>query len=176
MSSTQIATIDNLSQTEIFKLLGQEKAPNTGFPKLRINRMPDDDAGNSLPVGTYTVYSSDLGTTVFGKVAKFRPFLSTYQYMVYDSAQAKYINKSIQIKSWSEDAVDELGGLRCGKVSYKNVDSLSPEEKAKQKQIKCYRNLYGIVSISGVDVNGNSVTVNSLPCAWRLSGSAFKPI
>lgn len=176
MSLNQLVEIDNLSQSDIFKLLGQEKTINIGFPRLKINRMPDDDAGNTLPVGTYMIFSPDLGATVFGKVAKFRPFLSTYQYMIYDGNEKKFTNRSIQIKNFSEDAVDERGGLRCGKVSFKNLDSLSPEEKAKQKTIKCYRNLYGIVSISGVDIGGNSLQVSQLPCVWRLSGSAFNPI
>ena len=48
--------------------------------------------------------------------------------MHYDADKSEYVNRSIIFKSWKEEAIDILGGTRCGKVSYKDRSSNSPEQ------------------------------------------------
>src|SRR5690349_18626141 len=94
---------------------GANVASSNGLPRLRINRESEDDNGNTVPVGTYCVVYNDVA--IYAKQVKFRPFLNTYQYMVYDSKSNSYTNKSIIIKNFNEQAIDELGGLKCGKIA-----------------------------------------------------------
>ena len=53
-----------------------------------------------------------------------------------------------------EEAIDILGGTRCGKVPFKERTSLTPEQLAEQRTIRCYRLLYGIISFKGKKANG----------------------
>ena len=70
----------------------------SNIPRLAINRTPEDDDGNQLPVGHYYTYDASVGQNVFGAIT-LRPFISAMQYMHYD-AEGEYINRSIIFKSW----------------------------------------------------------------------------
>jgi hypothetical protein len=58
------------------------------------------------------------------KPITFRPFISAMQYMHYDPDKSEYVNRSIIFKNWKEEAVDILGGTKCGKVPFKDRESL----------------------------------------------------
>lgn len=135
------------------------------LPSLKINRDDQDDQGNNIPTGSYCV--SQEGKAFYSKTAKFRTFTNSYQYMVFDFISKKFSNKSVIIKNFNEEAIDELGGLRCGKISKKDQEFLSETEKEKQKQIKCYRLMFGTVTFPG---NEN---VEDVPVLWRSSGDNF---
>jgi len=177
MTENQVASFDQLNQNQIMEMIGQDVGQTgTGFARLTINRQPEDDDGNKLPVGTYAVYDSGVESMVYGKPATFRPFLNSFQFMEYDSEQNKFSKRSVIFKNWKDDPIDTSGGSRCGKVPFKERDKLSQAELEHQKSIKCYRLLFGTVSFDGVTSNGNKVSVKDKPVLWRVTGSNFTPV
>ena len=177
MTENQVASFDQLNQNQIMEMIGQDVGQTgTGLPRLTINRQPENDEGNKLPVGTYAVYDSGVESMVYGKPATFRPFLNSFQFMEYDAEQNKFSKRSVIFKNWKDDPIDTSGGSRCGKVPFKERDKLSKAELEHQKNIKCYRLVYGTVSIDGVTPNGNKVSVKDKPVLWRVTGSNFTPV
>ena len=176
--SNEIANIKNMSNEQIMQAIGQDDGSNGGIniPRLGINRSPEDDDGNQLPVGHLFTYDSSVGQNVFGKPVTFRPFISAMQYMHYDPEKGEYVNRSIIFKNWKEEAIDILGGTRCGKIPFKERTSLTPEQLAEQRTIRCYRLLYGILSFKGKKANGEDHEVANLPVLWRVTGTAFAPV
>ena len=174
----EIANINNMSDEQIKQAIGQDDGSSSGIsiPRLGINRSPEDDDGNQLPVGHLFTYDSSVGQNVFGKPVTFRPFISAMQYMHYDPEKSEYVNRSIIFKNWKEEAIDILGGTRCGKVPFKERTSLTPEQLAEQRTIRCYRLLYGILSFKGKKANGEDHEVANLPVLWRVTGTAFAPV
>ena len=177
MTENQITNFEKLSTSQIMEMIGQEGGQTgTGLPRLTINRQPEDDGGNKLPVGTYATYDSGIESMIYGKPAIFRPFINAFQFMEYSSEQNKFITRSVIFKNWKDDPIDTSGGSRCGKVPYKERDKLSKTELEHQKNIKCYRLVFGQVSIDGVNAEGNKVSVKDKPILWRVTGSNFTPV
>ena len=177
MTENQVASFDQLNQNQIMEMIGQDVGQTgTGLPRLTINRQPEDDEGNKLPVGTYAVYDSGVESMVYGKPATFRPFLNAFQFMEYDAEQNKFSKRSVIFKNWKDDPIDTSGGSRCGKVPFKERDKLSKAELDHQKNIKCYRLVFGMVSIDGVTPKGTKVSVKDKPVLWRVTGSNFTPV
>ena len=175
---TQLQNFEKLSTSQIMEMIGQEAgqtSPNT-LPRLTINRQPEDDDGNQIPVGTYAVYDSGVESMVYGKPAIFRPFLNSFQFMEYDAEQNKFSTRSVIFKNWKDEPIDTSGGTRCGKVPFKERDKLSKSELEHQKNIKCYRLVYGTVSIDGVTGAGDKVKIDHKPVLWRVTGSNFTPV
>ena len=174
----EIANINNMSDEQIKQAIGQDDGSSNGIsiPRLGINRSPEDDDGNQLPVGHLFTYDSSVGQNVFGKPVTFRPFISAMQYMHYDPEKGEYVNRSIIFKNWKEEAIDILGGVKCGKVPFRERPSLTPEQLAEQRTIRCYRLLYGLLSFKGIKANGQEYTIENLPVLWRVSGTAFSPV
>ena len=174
----EIANIKNMSDEKIMQAIGQDDGSRNGvnIPRLGINRSPEDDDGNQLPIGHLFTYDSSVGQNVFGKPVTFRPFISAMQYMHYDPEKGEYVNRSIIFKNWKEEAIDILGGTRCGKIPFKERSSLTPEQLAEQRTIRCYRLLYGLLSFSGKKANGEDHEVANLPALWRVTGTAFAPV
>ena len=176
--NNEIANINNMSDEQIKQAIGQDDGSSSGvnIPRLGINRSPEDDDGNQLPVGHLYTYDASVGQNVFGKPITFRPFISAMQYMHYDPEKGEYVNRSIIFKNWKEEAIDILGGTRCGKIPFKERSSLTPEQLAEQRTIRCYRLLYGILSFKGKKANGEDHEVSNLPVLWRVTGTAFAPV
>ena len=177
MTNNEISNIDNLSNEQIMSMIGQEKSSTGNFlPKLSINRFPENDDGAEVPVGSYATHVPELDSIAYGKPVTFRPFINAYQYMKYDAEKNEYSNRSIIFKSWKDEAIDAKGGVRCGKIPAKELANLSEEERTKQKAIKCYRLIYGLVSFDGVLPGGAEAHVTNLPVLWKVTGSNFKPV
>jgi hypothetical protein len=178
MEKNEIANINNMSNEQIMQAIGQDDGSRNGInvPRLGINRSPEDDDGNQLPVGHLFTYDSSIGQNVFGKPVTFRPFISSMQYMHYDPEKSEYVNRSIIFKNWKEEAIDILGGVKCGKIPFKERPSLTPEQLAEQRTIRCYRLLYGLLSFKGTKANGEDHTLANLPVLWRVTGTAFSPV
>ena len=174
----EIANIKNMSDEQIMQAIGQDDGSSSGIkiPRLGINRSPEDDDGNQLPVGHLFTYDSSVGQNVFGKPVTFRPFISAMQYMHYNPEKSEYVNRSIIFKNWKEEAIDILGGTKCGKIPFKERASLTPEQLAEQRTIRCYRLLYGLLSFKGKKANGEDHTLANLPVLWRVTGTAFSPV
>jgi hypothetical protein len=106
-----------------------------------------------------------------------RPFVSAMQYMHYDAEKGEYINRSIIFKSWKEEAIDILGGTKCGKIPFKERSSLTPEQLEHQRTIRCYKLVYGLLSFKdGKTAQGEPHAVENLPVLYRVTGTAFTPV
>ncbi len=179
MSNNNLVNIKGMSDEQIMQAIGQDDGSNMGtnIPRLAINRTPEDDDGNQLPVGHFYTYDSNIGQNVFGKPVTLRPFISAMQYMHYDADKGEYINRSIIFKSWKEEAIDILGGTRCGKIPFKERSSLTPEQLEQQRTIRCYKLVYGLLSFKdGKTAQGNTHSLENLPVLYRVTGTAFSPV
>ena len=179
MSDNKLTNIKQMSDEQIMQAIGQDDGSSTGtnIPRLAINRSPEDDDGNQLPVGHFYTYDSNIGQNVFGKPVTLRPFISAMQYMHYDADKGEYINRSIIFKSWKEEAIDILGGTRCGKIPFKERSTLTPEELERQRTIRCYKLVYGLLSFKdGKTAQGEPHVVENLPVLYRVTGTAFSPV
>ena len=179
MSDNNLVNIKGMSDEQIMQAIGQDDGSSMGtnIPRLAINRTPEDDDGNQLPVGSFYTYDPDVGQNVFGKPITFRPFISAMQYMHYDADKGEYVNRSIIFKSWKEEAIDILGGTRCGKIPFKDRSSLTPEQLEQQRTIRCYKLVYGLLSFTnGKTAQGNAHNVENLPTLYRVTGTAFSPV
>jgi hypothetical protein len=179
MSDNKLVNIKEMSDEQIMQAIGQDDGSNMGtnIPRLVINRTPEDDDGNQLPVGHFSTYDSNVGQNVYGKPITFRPFISAMQYMHYDADKGEYVNRSIIFKSWKEEAIDILGGTRCGKIPFKDRSTLTPQELEQQRTIRCYKLVYGLLSFNnGKTAQGNAHNVENLPALYRVTGTAFSPV
>ena len=179
MSDNNLVNIKGMSDEQIMQIIGQDDGSNAGtnIPRLSINRTPEDDDGNQLPVGHFYTYDSNVGQNVYGKPITFRPFISAMQYMHYDADKGEYVNRSIIFKSWKEEAIDILGGTRCGKIPFKDRSTLTPQELERQRTIRCYKLVYGLLSFNnGKTAQGNAHNVENLPALYRVTGTAFSPV
>mgnify|MGYP005750724221 FL=1 len=99
------------------------------------------------------------------------------QYMHYDAEKGEYVNRSIIFKSWKEEAIDILGGTKCGKIPFKERSSLTPEQLEHQRTIRCYKLVYGLLSFKdGKTAQGEPHAVENLPVLYRVTGTAFSPV
>lgn len=175
--TTDLTTIDsNSSFDDIARITGQDDT-NGGplIPRLSINRNYETDDGDRLSPGWFTVATPN-GVFYASKVI-FRPYINAYQYAHYDASAEKYTNRSVIFKSFREEAIDELGGLRCGKISKSNMESVSASVVEAQKAIKTFRFVYGTVTfIDAVDAKGKPGEVVDFPCVLRVRGTNFMPI
>ena len=171
--------VKGMSNEQIMQAIGQDDGSSMGvnIPRLAINRSPEDDDGNQLPVGHFYTYDSSTGQNVYSKPVTLRPFISAMQYMHYDAVKSEYVNRSIIFKSWREEAIDILGGTKCGKIPFKERSSLTPEQLEEQRTIRCYKLVYGLLSFDkGVNSKGETTSIKNLPVLYRVTGTAFSPV
>jgi len=177
-----LKAFESLSKEEIMRMTGQDDGSiiSTGtISRLTINRAAEDDDGNQLSSGVYTVYDSAIQAKVYSTkdtAIQFRPFINAYQYMEYDAENNNYPCSSVVFKSWKDEPIDSNGGVRCGKVIGKAKEQLTQAEVDSQRNIKCYRLVYGLVSMTGATATGDATTVDALPVLFRVTGSNFTPI
>ena len=173
LSRNDLSAKNPLSTEELMAITGQE-VKRSFLPRLSINRQSENEEGVTLPMGSYTFYHDATGTSVYAKEVSFRPFLNRYQYMAYDPEERKYTSRSIVFQNWDQDAIDSTGTLRCGKVNARNIDTLSAKDAAKQRDIKCYRMLYGVVSATVENPStGESSSIENYPILWRATGTSW---
>ena len=177
-----LATFDSLSKEEIMKMTGQDDGSviSTGtIDRLTINRAAEDDDGNQLSAGVFSTYDSSIESKVYSikdKPVQFRPFINAYQYMEYDPDNNNYPCSSVIFKSWKDEPIDTNGGIRCGKVIGKDKEQLTQIQIDAQRNIKCYRLVYGLVSMDATTPTGEPVKVEAMPVLFRVTGSNFTPI
>lgn len=169
------ANIKDVSPDELMALTGQD-VPMGGLnmPSLRINYHEEDDDGNQLPRGQWTM--SVDGTQVFAPTVNVRILFATHQYGHYDTDKNKQVSTSVHFQNWSDDIIDDAGGFRCGKVSRDRLDTLSEAEQAVQKDIKLSRVLFCLVDIVGVDKAGEPVEGKAVPAVFYAKGTNFMPM
>jgi len=177
---TSLPTVaNNLSFEQIAQLIGQEQPPKNGssLTLLKINRDYEDDDGKPLPAGHFTI--NHEGENVYAKTIKFQLFMQRYQYIHYDQAEGEFVAKSIMAHNLypQTEVPDTIGTMRCGSVPAAKRDSLTAEQATKQKDIKCFRMLFGKVTFNdAVTANGEKREVVGVPVLWKARGANFMPI
>ena len=177
-----LKAFDSLSKEEIMKMTGQDDGSviNTGtLDRLIINRAAEDDDGNQLSAGVYSTYDPSIESRVYSikdKPIQFRPFINAYQYMEYDPDNNNYPCTSVIFKQWNEEAIDSSGGVNCGRIRGKDKENLTQAQIDAQRHIKCYRLVYGLVSMDATNTTGDPTKVEDLPVLFRVTGSNFIPI
>ena len=177
-----LQAFESLSKEEIMRMTGQDDGSiiSSGtISRLTINRAAEDDDGNQLSAGVYTTYDSGIEAKVYSikdKAIQFRPFINAYQYMEYDPDNNNYPCSSVVFKSWKDEPIDSNGGVRCGKVIGKDKEQLTQAEIDSQRNIKCYRLVYGLLSMEGTTATGDATTIDAMPVLFRVTGSNFTPI
>lgn len=173
--SNELVKYSEASTEELMALTGQSTGPRfSDFPRLTIQKDGVDEQERPVPVGSYCL--SQGGVAVYGRPVRFRVFINGYQYSIYNADLKQTTNRSIIIKSFSDEAIDELGGIACGKLSFKKRQSLSKEQLEEQKKITCYRLLYGLVSFNGETATKEKHEIVDLPVKLRLRGDNFMDI
>ena len=77
--NNNLVDVKSMSNEDIMKAIGQDDGSSTpSLPRLMINRNPEDDDGNRLPIGSFSIYHNDAGENIYGKPIKFRPFINTH--------------------------------------------------------------------------------------------------
>ena len=177
-----LKAFESLSKEEIMRMTGQDDGSiiSSGtISRLTINRAAEDDDANQLSAGVYTTYDPGIESKVYSikdKAIQFRPFINAYQYMEYDPDNNNYPCSSVVFKSWKEEPIDSNGGVRCGKVIGKDKEQLTQAEIDSQRNIKCYRLVYGLLSMEGTTATGDATTIDAMPVLFRVTGSNFTPI
>ena len=180
--TNELQAFESLSKEEIMKMTGQDDDSQMGsgiLPRLSINKLAEDDDGNALRPGVYTIYDPESEKKVYSlkdKPVNFRPFINAYQYMQYDAENNNYSCTSVIFKSWKDDPIDSKGGVRCGKVIGKDKNQLSKAELDNQRDTKCYRLVYGLLSMDCTTADGQPTSIEDVPILWRVTGTNFKPV
>ena len=179
MNTTLPENLSKVSTEDMMKLTGQMDYSKTksSLGRLAINHASEDNEGNNLPRGWFSLYTSE--ETVYGEKASMRVFMRTYSYFVWDNEQAAFSCQTVQAPSFGGDFYDTEGGLKCGKLDRKTLEALPKDspEWAVQKSIKCSQNLYGLVSFENAkNRSGGKTTVKDVPCIWYAKGANFSPV
>ena len=151
--TNDLQAFESLSKEEIMKMTGQDdgsQISSGSLSRLTINRSSEDDDGNALRTGVYSIYDSEAEAKVYSLkdgAVQFRPFINAYQYMEYDAENNNYPCSSVIFKSWKDEPIDSNGSVRCGKVIGKDKEQLTQAEIDAQRNIKCYRLVYGLLSM-----------------------------
>jgi|TARA_R110000803_G_scaffold22184_3_gene55495 hypothetical protein len=171
---TNDISVNKMTDSEVMSAIGQTLETNRPIlSRLTINRDAEDDDGNRLPSGHYSVYHPELETNVYGENVDFRPFYTSYQYMAYNPSERKYSSRSVIFRNWKENIIDSQGTERCGKLTEAQKVNLNDADKELQKNIKCYKMTYGTVSFKGKTATGEDVDIKDFPVLWRNTGSNY---
>lgn len=143
------------------------------LPQLVINSQVDDDEGNSLPRGHFTIKGVD--TSAYAEKVNFRPLSHHFQYLEWDNVNNRMACKSKIISNFGEEPIDTRGTVRCGKPISSQLRDMAPEQKEKYAGITCFRQVRGLVSGTAKTASGEEVTWDNIPVILMLKGTNFNP-
>jgi hypothetical protein len=176
---------------ELAALLGVDGAgftETTQLPQLKVNYSHEADDGARLPAGSFYVKlpasDNQAERTLYAKEVTFRPFVNRFQFLHYDATgndgKGAFLNKSIYVPDFKTEALDELGGTRCGKLTTKQYEELgtkiTPAQNKLKQDVKLFRVIFGTVSLEGKTAAGEEHNLVSVPVVLKLRGVNFSPI
>lgn len=173
---SNLAAVSEMNASQLMAMMGgaqnqqQGKQENNLLPILRINYQEEDDNGNELKKGTFTLQGGDHN--IYAKEATFRALGDYMQYLHYSQEEEAVVNRTI-IHRIGDEPIDEKGTVRCGRPIGKELQQMSPDQKAQFKEITCFRYIYGVVSMTGVTAEGDKTEVANVPCLFRMKGTSF---
>lgn len=172
--STAIALQDGITTQQLMEATGQKSAYNEVIPQLSVNYKSEDDQKQEIPRGAFVLRNKD-GVPFFFKKASIQICFATYNYSHYDRKAKKQVATSVQESSMGGEFPDSAGGFKCGKVTGKAKEGLSPEQKETNNKIKAGRIVYGLLTATGKDAAGVEHTVENYPVRVFGRGANYMP-
>ena len=179
-----IKDIDNLPIDQIAAEFGfndEGVASTPGFPRLTINSKARNNAGQKVPDGTVKVAHPEHGI-VYADDASLRILQQRFFYQKYDEnatwqdrdgndQKGRYVNKSIYVSNPYDEALDEQGGVNCGKFKVDDWDNLSEERKNEWRAAKRYRVIFGLLTVKDAFAEGkkDKVSFEDLPVIFQIA-------
>jgi hypothetical protein len=142
---------------------GGDRGPSNRLPELKINYQRKDKEGRSIKDKIGMFYVKGLEKEVYAEEVKIRVLSQVFQWIDFDEEEMKPRNRTIMIPRFSMEPIDELGTIRCGKPTSKQMADWGKEEKAKFSTINLFRQLRGLVSYKGVTAEGEEVVIENQP-------------
>ena len=173
--------ISTASIEEMMKMTGQAAdmpaTTSKGLARLSINHASEDEEGNALPRGHFSLITDD--GIFYGEKATIRPFMRTYSYSLWNNEEGAFSSQTVQASSFNSEFYDTEGGLKCGRLDPAQLEGLPKDspEWVLQKSVKCSQNLYGLVTlINAKTKDGKSAKAKAVPCVWYAKGANFVPV
>jgi hypothetical protein len=172
----ELATISRSEQLELAATLGMGGTDGPSgtdrLPELKINYQEENEQGQELPRGQ--LYVKGTGEDpIFAKTVTFRPLSQLFQWIEYDPEANKVANKTLMIPMLRDEARDMKGTVRCGKPVSKVLNEMSKEDQRKYTNIKCFRQIRGLVSYKGKTADGEEAKIENMPVIIMAKGSGF---
>ena len=118
------------------------------------------------------------GRFVFADKLKLRPFSRMYTYSHWDQEENIFISQSIQTASLGDKFPDSIGGEKCGRLP-KDVEAELKETDPRyltSREVVCNQVVYGTVSGTAKDAQGNDVELDNQPVVAYFKKSGFRPV
>jgi len=176
MSSTEISAVDQSEVAMLLgALLGNTSEDTIKVPFLKVQYEPEDKQGRDVKRGTFLL--SDSETPVYATTAKIRVLAQHFQYRESDPQTYKIVNKTVLMDDMRKrEPRDMKGGMRCGRPDAKTLRQLSDEDQQMwRKRVQAFRILRGIVTMEGVNADGEKVKIENQPFQMFLKGINFIP-
>lgn len=168
--STELAITDDLIDSILES--GKDKKTSSYPDRLGINTEPEDDDGNRLPLGAYTLKYN--GKRIYLPTAELRfGAREQYRYQKYDSDAKKFFPVSVYEKEPWGEFPDTAGTFKCGKITGKDVKELTETEKDANKD----KGDYTLVIFAQIDLkdavysDGSKVSEDTL---WHSITLTYK--
>lgn len=152
----------------------QQTQRQTGLPRLNINYDMETDDGKSLTRGDWKVNVN--GTFLYASSVILRPILRMFEYSLWDADEGAFKCKSEQKPMLMTTFKDTEGGNKCGRLSRAEEESASEEAQMRSRAVVCNQVIYGQISGTFKDADGNERTLDSHPVVAYFKRSGFKPI
>lgn len=169
-------TISRSEELELAATLGMGGSnagtPSDRLPELKINYQEENEQGQELPRGQFFVKGTGEDP-IFAKTVTFRPLSQLFQWIQYDPEANKVKNKTLMIPMLRDEARDMKGTVRCGKPVSKVLREMSKADQKKYSDIKCFRQIRGLVSYTGKTPDGETATIENMPVIIMAKGSGF---
>lgn len=181
MKGLNMATQDMATSQELNSLasmMGATAKPAANenamrLPQLVVNSQADDDDGNPLPRGHFTIKNGE--TPAYAQTVTVRVLSNHFQYMTYDPNEKRVTCKSVEIANWGQEAIDTKGTTRCGKPTSAQLREMAPEDQERHKNTTCFRKIRVLVTGTAKTATGDVVEWKNVPAIIMAKGTNFNP-
>ena len=164
-----LPTVSNTTTfDQIAQIIGQDmpSGNQSSLELLKINRDHEDDNGNAIPAGSFfvntpegAVYAKTYGFPAVHAAVPVSPLRCGKQR---NGVEVHHGKQPIS----TDGNPDTIGTFRCGSVPASQRENLSAEQALRQKDIKCFRMLFGKATFHDA-VNSKGKTVEfRRPVLW----------
>jgi hypothetical protein len=147
-----------------------------GLPRLNINYDAETEDGKSLPRGSWKMYID--GRFIYAEEVIVRPILRTFEYSLWDQESGTFTSKSVQNPTLSGMFPSTDGVNKAGRLTRDEENKLDKDDPAylRSRAVVCNQVIYGKISGTFKDAEGNEVVVSEQPVVSYFKRSVFIPI